>query len=229
MLVSHEGGCAGEQPIRQVLNRAVHIFMDMVHKFQAVFYVSADNHPTLKDVSVSGGVVRKYSVPYLWEKHPPRGESLGTNHVGRYVSDIQNFFARSSSDKGCKMSAGQIRECLMSKYRGSYDIPVVIHITAAISKLHTSGARSGEIVPVAQPMHYNTSRRGVTSAYAEKLKELVCADMKFEAREAHVKLMDCLGLSDGTIPEDFPTEAMVRSKVYSFKTSMKRTYNNITL
>lgn len=79
VLASHGGECADKPSSRQVLNRAAYIAMEIVHTSEAGYYVSAYNHLTLIDVSVSSGVVTKYSVPCQWAKHPPRGELLGTN------------------------------------------------------------------------------------------------------------------------------------------------------
>lgn len=153
---------------------------------------------------------------------PKRGMSMGPNTVENYGDDITKWFAAGAREKGRR---NRLLKCAKScyKYPGKYDVPMELHIKSLISTLHAAGSRNSTSIETDRVEGVAQRRRcGMHVRYQNGLRKVVTRNLSVKPREGRRLLMEHLGLHERTVPQNFPMEQAIRSKVSALKSALRR-------
>lgn len=86
-----------------------------------------------------------------WARRPRRSQVYGVQYSTRFGTDMEEMFSRSEETSSLKASAAILREELIKKYPGRYDIPSEFDIKQKIQKylgIGNAGTRNNrKVVP----------------------------------------------------------------------------------
>lgn len=160
------------------------------------------------------------------------GKMYGVSYIKDYKSDIKEMFEQGRIDPTKQMNSSMMLEFLRRKYPGRFTLPGEIEIRGEINTLFQQQKQQERAEKRARDEgnQYTASKKTrLDDSYIAALESYLEEDPNLKPLEGLLRLQAEFRDPEGKLPDDFPEEAKIRSKISSMKTMAKKKQQRDTL